>query len=1181
MRKNKNHVIALIFICLMTNLHAMEEQKENEKKEGVITFASGSYIKSKNHEGKSFNSKNNNDNPLKEVYIWHDGKEIINTQEHTLTEDTERTTDRNHGLKARAEGTIAINKEKMVITPDVEPVQKILDKSSKLLDEEVNHYVFGGLAYDKAKIINDGEIELTSLDLTTGKKQIGMGAFTGAQVINNGSITGSANAGIYVNGEEALGINNGNISHIGPNGMAADGLGSLVVNKGNISNTGESGMKAINGGIAVNTKDGIIENKKIDSDEFSGKYAMFARGENSQIINEGILRNEENGGLKIEEGALGINNNLIQSKGQRGISVSGVGSLGINNGIIENKLRNGIEANDGATSINNGIIRNKDYFGMQASGEGSVAINNEKGIIENTGNRGLVASNSGVARNFGLVNNGKGLSLYAESNGTVINEETGRVTSSSKTGIYIKALGTGINKGKIENKGSNGAIVTIGGTFTNEETGVIENSGEYGVRVGYGTDGDVKGINSTVINKGIIRNNGKNGVFIETGTSNFNGNTITLSSAFMNEESGIIENNGDIGITVRGNLTQNIGDLNLESYAVNKGTIRNKGNQGMHTAGGIIVNSSTGKIENTGNYRMYGEDHSTVINEGKLAIDGNGQTAIYVDDSSIAINKGEITVNGNNNKAMLAKAGATIINDETGIIKLEGKNGIGLYATGTGSKIENKGTIILSNNNEIKGNQENKTDAKGNTAIKLEAGAAFVNSGEFKVEGDLDFSNMGDGKFEISQGGTIEADSIKGNFYASGALTLGSYEDTYSTYRMLKTDKIDGEVKSNSAMFTSKLTEKNENGYYDIIMERKNFNDILNNNSIANALENSYVQRNSNSKKDRLFDALKLLPTEKTLNEATEMIYGNKIYPTIRQQSFDFIKLNNDKIKSNVLSQTNITGDIRYIGGIDYSIIDQDSSDSFTGYITKAKGIYLGVDKHLNDSYRVGGIINITDINTNFSNNDRREDRMYQGTLYGIYDKNNTNLTSTLFLGKLDGKLNRTISFSTINEKMKGDIDNNYFGLTNQLEHKFDLNYFYIKPKAEANLIVLYQNEINEKGEYGLNIQKESNRSFETGIGFDIGKDIKFNNGVKVSLNQGIMYRYEFADTTKSVDAQLKDVIQDRVKLSENDRKRDSSELVTKLEITKNNFGIYGEYKYTISKNQDRQVSTLGLTYKF
>ena len=224
MRKNKNHVIALIFICLMTNLHAMEEQKENEKKEGVITFASGSYIKSKNHEGKSFNSKNNNDNPLKEVYIWHDGKEIINTQEHTLTEDTERTTDRNHGLKARAEGTIAINKEKMVITPDVEPVQKILDKSSKLLDEEVNHYVFGGLAYDKAKIINDGEIELTSLDLTTGKKQIGMGAFTGAQVINNGSITGSANAGIYVNGEEALGINNGNISHIGPNGMAADGL---------------------------------------------------------------------------------------------------------------------------------------------------------------------------------------------------------------------------------------------------------------------------------------------------------------------------------------------------------------------------------------------------------------------------------------------------------------------------------------------------------------------------------------------------------------------------------------------------------------------------------------------------------------------------------------------------------------------------------------------------------------------------------------------------------------------------------------------------------------------------------------------------------------------------------------------------------------------------------------------
>lgn len=1177
MKKNKSQIITLIFISLITNLYAVEEQKEEKRKEGIITFASGSYIKSKNDTGGEFNYKDEN-NPLKEVYIWHDGKEIINTQEHILTEDTERTTDRNHGLRARAEGTIAINKEKMVITPDVEPTQKISTKSSKLLDEEVKHHVFGGLAYDKAKIINDGEIELTSLDLTTGKKQIGMGAFTGAQVINNGNITGSANAGIYVNGEDALGINNGNINHIGPNGMVADGLGSLVVNKGNISNTGESGMKAINGGIAVNTKDGIIENKKIDSDKFSGKDAMFARGENSQIINEGILRNEENSGLKIEEGALGINNNLIQSKGQSGITVSGIGSLGINNGIIENELKNGIKTSDGATSINNGIIRNKVDYGMQASGKGSVAINNEKGIIENGTTLGLVASDFGTAHNFGIVRNDGGLSLHSTSNGVIINEKSGKVLSTGERGANIKETATGINKGIIANKNHNGVYVSVGGTFINEETGVIENEGNYGLRLGIDTSGDAKNINSNATNKGTIKNKGNYGVDVATGKDK---SKESITSTFINEETGIIENEGDYGITVKGDATKNIGDLSLESHAINKGTIRNKGNRGMHTSGGIIINSSTGKIENTGNYRMYGEDHSTVINEGKLAIDGNGQTAIYVDDNSIAINKGEITVNGNNNKAMLAKGGATIINDETGIIKLEGTNGIGLYATGTGSKIENKGTIILSNNDEIKGNQENKTDAKGNTAIKLEAGATFVNSGEFKVEGDLDLSNMGDGKFEISQGGTIEADSIKGNFYASGALTLGSYEDTYSTYRMLKTDKIDGEVKSNSAMFTSKLTEKNENGYYDIIMERKNFNDLLNNNSIANALENSYVQGNSNSKKDKLFDALKLLPTEKALNEATEMTYGNKIYPTIRQQSFDFIKLNNDKIKSNVLSQTNVTGDIRYIGGVDYSIIDQDSSDSFTGYITKAKGIYLGVDKHLNDSYRVGGIINITDINTNFSNNDRREDRMYQGTLYGIYDKNNTNLTSTLFLGKLDGKLNRTISFSTINEKMKGDIDNNYFGLTNQLEHKFDLNYFYIKPKAEANLIVLYQNEINEKGEYGLNIQKESNRSFETGIGFDIGKDIKFNNGVKVSLNQGIMYRYEFADTTKSVDAQLKDVIQDRVKLSENDRKRDSSELVTKLEITKNNFGIYGEYKYTISKNQDRQVSTLGLTYKF
>ena len=100
----------------------------------------------------------------------------------------------------------------MVITPDVEPTQKISTKSSKLLDEEVNHHVFGGLAYDKAKIINDGEIELTSLDLTTGKKQIGMGAFTGAQVINNGNI--KMNEGNIIKSDgEVIGKHNGLINY--------------------------------------------------------------------------------------------------------------------------------------------------------------------------------------------------------------------------------------------------------------------------------------------------------------------------------------------------------------------------------------------------------------------------------------------------------------------------------------------------------------------------------------------------------------------------------------------------------------------------------------------------------------------------------------------------------------------------------------------------------------------------------------------------------------------------------------------------------------------------------------------------------------------------------------------------------------------------------------------------------
>lgn len=1051
----QKYAIILLFVFLVTNL------RSEVKEEGIITFASGSYIKSKQENGTEFEGKNEN-NPLKEVYIWHDGNEIINTQYHEINEDTEKTNARHHGLRARAKGTVAVNNGKMTVTPLQE---RILDSSSNVVAGEFKHHVFGGLAYEGAHVINEGEIELTSADITTGRQQIGMGAFDGAQVTNTGTITGSGNAGIYVHGKNALGINEGNIDFIGANGMFADGTQSQVINKGNITNAGANGMNAINGGIAINTETGIIGNKKIDTDKYSGKYGMRAEGIGSEVINYGTIQNEENTGIQVVSGATGINRNIIQNTGLGGMIADGIGSTGINYGTVQNKNKNGMGAQNGATVENRGTIFNTGENGMSANGSGSLAKNYS--TIKNTGKYAMVASSEGVAINEGNIEDG---GLYTSTNGTVVN--LGTITNSKNNSFYIRPTGIGINEGIIKSE-----------LKVTSETETIK-----------------------------ISDNGY----------------------FLNKKDGVIESSGKFAVYVGADATN---DSTAEKVPVN------------------------------------------MINEGTITITGNGAYGIYSKGKSTAVNKGMINVNGDSSYGMYAIDGSTIINE--GTIKINGSKNYGMYATGAGSKIENKGTIILVDGNKVTGNiSEEKKDSNNNIAIKLYDNASFVNSGQFKVEGDLDFSSMGDGKFEVSQGGTIEADSIKGNFYASGALTLGSYEDTYSTYRMLKTDKIDGEVKSNSAMFTSKLTEKNENGYYDIIMERRNFNDILNNSSIANALENSYVQGDSNSKKDRFYDALKLLSTDEELNQASEISYGNKIYPTIRKQSFDFIKLNNEKIKSNVLSQINVTGEVRYIGGIDYSVIDQDSSDSFIGYITKAKGIYLGVDKNLNEVYRIGGIINITDINTNFSNYDRREDRMYQGTVYSIYSKNNTNLSSTLFLGKMDGKLNRRVNFSSINENMRGDINSTYFGFTNQLDHKIKLDYFYLKPKAETNLIVLYQKEINEKGEYGLNIQKESNRSFETGIGFDIGKDIKFDNGVKLSLNQGIMYRYEFADTTKPVIAQLKDINEDRVKLSENDMKRNSTELVTKIELTKNDFGIYGEYRFSIGK-QDKEMTTLGLTYKY
>lgn len=52
------------------------------------------------------------------------------------------------------------------------------------------------------------------------------------------------------------------------------------------------------------------------------------------------------------------------------------------------------------------------------------------------------------------------------------------------------------------------------------------------------------------------------------------------------------------------------------------------------------------------------------------------------------------------------------------------------------------------------------------------------------------------------------------------------------------------------------------------------------------------------------------------------------------------------------------------------------------------------------------------------------------------------------------------------------DLDNKWIGVQNIALYKFDTDYFFFKPKLEANFTYLMQDSIKEDRNYGLEIEK-------------------------------------------------------------------------------------------------------------
>ena len=389
-------------------------------------------------------------------------------------------------------------------------------------------------------------------------------------------------------------------------------------------------------------------------------------GGNSSIGLLGLAYREDavTGAPKVNEfgGRPGEGTTSIVNKGN--ITLDGTTSHGI---YVKNNNSAGTKTDAIGTNTGNGVLTLSGDKSIGMIGDKATLTNDTNTKINMTGQEqvGMFANNSSSLINRGEIN---------------LAATTGSVPS---VGIYTNDVATDIvNDGKITGGNKNYGI--FGTTVTHGATGEIT-VGDKGVGI-YSTEGNV------TLNAGSKVRVGANeavGVFT-TGTA---GRTINADTNMTIGDSSfgyVIKNTGTTNLTTNGTAT--LGNEAKFIYSNNKDiTVTNN-----------VPLTSTGN--NT--YGIYSA--GTVTNNADIDFGrGTGSVAIYAIDGGTARNAAgkTITVSGSNLSATpvpeygmgMATSNGTIIND--GTIKVALDEGIGMFASGSGSKAINNGTIELSGKN--------------------------------------------------------------------------------------------------------------------------------------------------------------------------------------------------------------------------------------------------------------------------------------------------------------------------------------------------------------------------------------------------------------------------------------------------------------------------------------------------
>ena len=486
-------------------------------------------------------------------------------------------------------------------------------------------------------------------------------------------------------------------------------------------------------GLEANSSIKATDNSDTQVNIAAGKTIDVARTDGTDkggvgvFVNYGQVNNK--GTISVEKDST-ANSNAVGVYAVNGSEVTNQGTVDVGGkdsiGLLGLAYRTDTSGKEFGGKAKEGEIEvtNKGVVSLDGEGATGIFIKNNNSTATNATAKGT----NDTAGKIKLTGN-KSVGMSGEK-ATLTNTGTIDIKGQESTGMFAKSSSKMINKGTINLIASTSADKPNIGMFTEDENTEIENNkdiiggnntyGIFGKTITLGSSGRIKVGDNSV---GIF-SNGKYASGLLNPTINLAANSIIevgkneSVGVFTTGENQIIKAEGDVkigdgsyGFVIRGKGTKlfsnstngvTLGNDTVFIYSADtKGDIENKTtltatgnkNYGIYSAGNVKNLADINFGNGTGNVGIYSIAGGTATNGNNTVkptirvsksdiekkIYGIGMAAGYTDDKGVTRQTG------------------TIIN--YGTIKVENDNGIGMYATGSGSKAINRGNIELSGKN--------------------------------------------------------------------------------------------------------------------------------------------------------------------------------------------------------------------------------------------------------------------------------------------------------------------------------------------------------------------------------------------------------------------------------------------------------------------------------------------------